>query len=217
MISSIKIISSRENADGIDICSSNIVQIDNCFIRSWDDGIVIKGYDGINTENVTATDCILWTDLAQSLEIGFETRCPRIRNIQFRNITILHNFHKPVMSIHIGDTALVENVIYENIIVEDSQMGLGDGWNYLIDLWIGRAEWTENRVDGSIRNIRYKNIDVLGGKKPGIRIFGLGKGNRVEDITIDNLTILGEKIQSLKQLTSTVNEFTSNISFTDTP
>ena len=96
--------------------------VQNCFVRSWDDNLVVKGYNG-NVDGVTCRNCILWTNLAQSCEIGYETRAQFIRNITFEDIPVLHSFYKPVISIHNSDSAAVSQVAFRNITVEDARMG----------------------------------------------------------------------------------------------
>ena len=56
---------------------------------------------------------VLWTDLAQSMEIGYETYGEYMKDIVFRNITVLHNFHKPVISIHNSDDTKIENIVFQ--------------------------------------------------------------------------------------------------------
>ena len=103
-IDNVKIISARSNSDGITVQSCNNLTATDCFVRSWDDSLVVKGYDS-NASGITFKNCIIWTDLAQSCEIGYETRANFIEDITFEDITILHNFHKPVLSIHNADNA----------------------------------------------------------------------------------------------------------------
>lgn len=89
-------------------------------------------------------------NLAQSMEIGYETNKgdkenSTIENVTFEDITVLHNFHKPVLSIHNADNAAISNVTYKNIVVEDACMGLGDGTKELIDLQVlTNSGWINN-------------------------------------------------------------------------
>lgn len=185
-INDLKIITSRSNGDGISIQSCKNILVNGCFVRSWDDSLVVKNYplwedrsvQG-STENIVFRNCILWTDLAQSMEIGYETVGKVMRNIVFENITVLHNLHKPVFSIHNGNNAEIEGVHYENITVEDASMGGGDahGNDELIDFRVlYSATWSSQHVMtslGSIRDVVVKNVVVLAGRKEAkIRISG---------------------------------------------
>jgi hypothetical protein len=213
-INDVKIISARSNSDGITIQSSKDVKATDCFVRSWDDSLVVKGY-GSDIKDITFENCILWTDLAQSCEIGYETRANTIEDITFKNITVLHNFHKPVLSIHNGDNALVRNIHYENIIVEDAAMGMGDsqGYNYLIDLFIGNSQWSQTAERGSIRDVYFENIEILGGNFQGSRIYGYDDKHTIENVNIKGLKILGETIKDTDLGKFKINNYAKDIKF----
>jgi hypothetical protein len=214
-IHNVKIVSARANSDGITVQSCTNLTAADCFVRSWDDSLVVKGYDS-NTRGITFDHCIIWTDLAQSCEIGYETRANFIEDITFQNITILHNFHKPALSIHNADNAIVQNVHYRNIVVEDAQMGLGDGAgsNYLIDLLVDKSPiWSKAKTRGNIRDVYYENITVLGGNLPVSRMQGFDEKHTIENIHIKNLKIFGEEIRDIKEGKFYVNEYVKNITF----
>ena len=206
LIDGIRIISSRPNGDGITLQSCEDYTVQNCFVRSWDDSLVVKNYAG-DSNNITFKNMQIWTDLAQSMEIGFETNKGSkenavISNITFEDITVLNNFHKPVISVHNADDAIVKEIIFRNITVENAQMGSGDGIDmpYLIDFYITQnSNWSTTKERGQIRNVLIDGVNVLSGKFNGSRISGYDETHTVEDITIKNIKILGEKITSFEQ------------------
>jgi F5/8 type C domain/Glycosyl hydrolases family 28 len=207
----VKIISARPNGDGITVQSCTDFKCTDCFVRSWDDSLVVKGYDG-EAANYVFDNIQIWTDLAQSCEVGYETRAYNIHQIYFKNITVLHNFHKPVISLHNSDNALVSDIHYENIIVEDAEMGQGDGDNYLIDIWIGPSVFAgDNR--GNIRDVYIKNVKVLGGNFPSSRIVGYDAVHTAENIDISNVNILGTEVTGLASGKIETNEFAKQITF----
>jgi hypothetical protein len=197
-IDDIKIISARANSDGITTQSCKNLTATNCFVRSWDDSLVVKDYDNGNTKGITFDNIIVWTDLAQSCEVGYETRGALLEDVTYKNITILHNFHKPAMSIHNGDNATVKNIRFENITVEDAQMGEGDAGSskYLIDLWLGVGPWTITEKRGNITDVYFNNINVLSGKIPPSRIQGYDKDHGVKNVFITGLKIQGKDIKN---------------------
>ena len=226
-IDNIKIISSRSNGDGVSIQSCIDVFCEDSFIRSWDDSLVVKNYPKWGnktqqgtTKNIAFEDCILWTDLAQSMEVGFETIGKVMEDITFNNITILHNYHKAPISIHNGNNADLKNVKFTNITIEDAAMGGGDGNKYLIDFstefsttWSTKHTVTEL---GSITNVLVDNILVIDCIDDAlISIIGCvdtrkGYNNTehyINDVTIQNLKIKDELIdESYKYLkTNMVN------------
>jgi len=201
VIDGIKIISPRPNGDGITLQSCQNYEVRNCFVRSWDDSLVVKNYD-TNSSNITFSHNQLWTDLAQSMEVGYETNKgsksdSKITGIHFENITVLNNFHKPVISVHNADDAVVSDISFRDIVVENAQMGSGDGAKmpYLIDLHIAQDQnWSTTKDRGVIKDVTIDNVRVLSGKNSPSRIKGFDAEHAVENVTISNLEILGEKI-----------------------
>lgn len=198
-VEGVNIIGARSNSDGITMQSCERVAVRGCFVRGWDDNLVVKGYDG-DARDISFTDCVLWTDLAQSCEVGYETRADVIENITFENITVLHANHKPVCSIHNSDNALVQNVTFRNITVEDCQLGQGDGAEFLLDLTTTKSQWSKSAERGNIRGVLFESISVLNGKVPAVRFFAINKDHTIDGVTIKNLTLMGEKITSFDQL-----------------
>lgn len=219
-IDNVKIISGRQNGDGFTFqsCTDHIVT--NSFVRSWDDSLVLKNYSG-STKGITFRDIQVWTDLAQSMEIGYETDKgltldPEISDVLFENITVLYNFHKPVISIHNSDDAYVHDITYRNILVENAFMQGDNGNNKeLIEMTLANSGWsTVTDAFGSIDNVLIDGLTVLNtadGKVPASRFAGQGEENRITNVTMRNVTILGQKITSLDALNGTVNEFCDGI------
>lgn len=138
-IKDVNIMTAASNGDGITIQSSYNIDVEGCFVRSFDDTLVVKNYDNINSHNIKFTNCVLWTDLAQSMEIGYETDMggvssrvesglvnndPRIYNVLFNDIDVIHNYHKDVMSIHNANEIPVYHIGYKDIRVEQHSGGL---------------------------------------------------------------------------------------------
>ncbi len=200
-IDGVKIITSRPNGDGISLQSCQNYQVSNCFVRSWDDSLVAKNYNQ-NSADITFSNMQLWTDFAQSMEVGYETNKGNkenasMTNIVFENITVLNNFHKPVISVHNGDDALLDNIIFRDIVVEHEEVGSGDGdeMPYLIDINIMQSNnWSTTRERGQIRNVVIENVTFMEGTENASRIKGYDAEHTVENITIRNLNMFGEKI-----------------------
>lgn len=207
-VDDVKIIGARPNSDGIDLVGCSNSTIKGCFVRAWDDCLCVKTDNTGNSSAIAFSDCTIWTDLAQSMEIGYETRSDLIEGISFRNIDVIHAFHKPVMSIHGGDRATVQNISWEDIRVEDAHMNAMEPTdNLLMDLWVGTAVWTQDATRGKIQNVKFKNISVLGGRLPRSRINGFDGGHKVTGVTIENMTLLGRPIRSLSDGNYLTNSF----------
>ncbi|MCZ7637313.1 MAG: glycosyl hydrolase family 28 protein [Verrucomicrobia bacterium] len=91
----VKLCGSRvQNDDGINPCNSQDVLITDCFIRSDDDCVALKGLEfgapNSNVERITVEDSILWCDRARIFLLGHESRAPFMRGITLRNLDIVH-------------------------------------------------------------------------------------------------------------------------------
>lgn len=225
-INNIKIISARQNSDGISVQSCKDVSVKGGFVRSWDDSLVVKNNDLGTTENVTFDGVIVWTDLAQSMEVGYETHGAYMKDITFKNITVLHNFHKAVISMHNCDEAEITNVTYENITIEDAAMfgdNQTDGENdFLIDFTIAyNVEWTESGGDrGSIDGVNIHNVKVYkeetlenGESSICSRMLGESEASMIKNVSIKGIEIEGKNISNAKDLKLTTNNYVSTVNF----
>ena len=213
----IKIISSRSNGDGISLQSCKHVLVDSCFVRSYDDSIVVKNYpywsnraiEGAS-EDIEVCNCRIYNDLAQCLEIGYETVGETLKDIYFHDITILAATHKAVISIHNANNANIENVRFENITIENLSVGQGDGNPYLIDFSVAHSPtWSDqHKVTGlgSISGVIVKGVYVLGGnrKEPKIMIKGSMEtrssyphvAHEISNVALEDIYLFGERIDS---------------------
>ena len=138
-IHNIKLIGNwRYNSDGIDMHNCENVLIENCFLRTFDDCLCVKGmdcfYDGDLDKaiyeathrngqvyevfkNITVRNCVLWNDWGKCLEIGAETRAEEISNVLFTDCDIIH-VNGPVLDCCNMDYADIHDVTYQNINVE---------------------------------------------------------------------------------------------------
>ena len=140
------------------------------------------------------------------MEVGYETNKGNqpdsaITNVTFSEITVLNNFHKPVISVHNGDDASVEDITFCDITVEHEEIGSGDAdeMAYLIDLNIMQSgNWSTTQERGQIKSIMIENVNVLDGTPNASRICGFDAEHKIEDVTFKNLTILGKKIKNAK-------------------
>ena len=219
-IDNVKIISGRQNGDGFTFQSCIDHTVTNCFARTWDDSLVIKNYSG-STRGITFQNIQVWTDLAQSMEIGYETDKgltldPEISDVRFENITVLYNFHKPVISIHNSDDAFVHDIVYRGIVVENAFMQGDNGNNKeLIEMTLQNSAWSTVRDEfGSIDNVLIDGLTVINtidGKVPRSRMSGVGEDNMITNVILRNVRILGEPIVTLKEMKLSVDDYCDGI------
>jgi len=207
-IDNLKIVSTRcENNDGIDITNSSDVTVRNCFIRSDDDCIAVKGMTAERQpcENISVTDSVLWTDRANIFRLGCESRAEGMRNFHFRNIDIPHyctawinvapNIGAPLcITVQPAEDMAMENVLFENIRIHDElQRPISSSdylQNYLIEIRPLPTQWAKKKTPGTARNIIFRNIIVTGKgeqKPPQIVIEQADGDHPVENIIFDNV------------------------------
>ena len=121
----------RYNSDGIDMHNCENVRISDCFIRTFDDSICVKGFDYTMDEremlhdghlhdvftNAVIERCTIWCDWGRSLEIGAETRAREIRDIVFRDCDVIR-CEGPVCDIQNCDYADIHDIAFEDIRIE---------------------------------------------------------------------------------------------------
>jgi len=234
-INNVNIITSRANGDGISIQTSRNVDVKGGFVRAWDDALVVKAVveadpQGIRgTENITFRDVVLWVDLAQAMEVGYEAFGSYQRNIVFDNITVLYAHHLAPISINNGDNAYVYNVQFTNITIEEALMATPEGqagsneslflnfrttfhpvWSTIPNMTqlgpIGQNRAGQSGVNQQILvdNIRVLNMLENGWGSPrGIvpsNISAAHANGHVSNITMRNIEINGQRIQNFGQL-----------------
>ncbi len=218
LVENVKIITARGNGDGISIQSCSNVEVKGGYVRCWDDALVVKNADLGSTAHIHIHDVVVWSDLAQCMEVGYETYGPTMDDIVFEDITVVHAFHKAVISIHNCDQAIITNVAYKNITVEDAQMlgdNRGDGENdFLIDFTIAyNQEWTKSGgARGAIKGVTIENVKVEK-MAPTItsRILGDEEGTDVQDVTIKGVNIEGKQAGSAEELKIAMNDHVKNV------
>lgn len=199
-ISNVKIFGCRGNSDGIDVCGSRNVTVSDIFTRVWDDSFVVKSLGTGNTENVVFRDSVLWNDFARPLEVGVELRADKVRNIRFENIDIIHSSTGyPLMGIHHGDHAVVSDILFRDIRIEDAPGA------QLFDIRIADSVWSRDGRMGSIRDITFSDIDYIGGEDCDIllsnsRVEGYSSEHDISGVKFRNIRIKGKAVKNAQQL-----------------
>lgn len=221
----------RYNSDGIDFVNSANGVIKNCFLRNFDDCVVLKGlkgWDTRNVENILVSGCVIWCDWGRGLEIGAETCADEYRNIIFENCDLIHGAHMH-MDLQNGDRARVHDLIFDNIRVEYSRYTLEPVYQnsddmiyegkerYMPQLFfahIYNGIWSKDYLWGENYNVTFRNIQVFsdeGMPLPPSTFVGVNAEHQTHDITIENLTINGQQIKDIKDIPVKTNQFAYNI------
>ena len=192
-IRNVKLCNSRvQNDDGINPCNSQNVLITDCFIRSDDDCVALKGLDfsgtNSNVESITVENSTLWCDRARIFLLGHESRAEFMRDITLRNLDIIH-FTMTAFLLEPGEDMHLEDVTIEDIRI------YGEGQRELIRLRPVVNQYMRKKVPGFIQDVQFRNVTLEG--KPGeylIQIEGADAEHNVRDVTFENVSILGEKL-----------------------
>jgi Endopolygalacturonase len=228
-IKGLKLVSDNASDDGIDVVRSRKVRISDCFIRVKDDCIAVKAHldypVDVIVDDVIVEKCVFWNAAwGNGIEIGFELLCSEVKNIIFRDIDIIHVESGAVLSIHNSEKAIVKDILFENIRVEDAAQKFVDlaifrsryctdgsrdndyvTKNYLHGAWDGvlkvpvadRAYHAQFR--GKIENIRFNNIYIQG-RMPFSLLVGYDDDHAIKDVIFSNIFVNGQKINSIDQL-----------------
>lgn len=189
----VKLCNSRvQNDDGINPCNAQDVLITDCFIRSDDDCVALKGLEnrgeGSKVERITVENCVLWCDRARIFLLGHESRAPFMRDITLRNLDIIHFTMTPFL-LEPG-----EEMRMENIAVEDVRIN-GTGQGQLIRLRPVVNQYMRTKTPGRIRDIRFRNVALTGAPGPyAVELAGTDAEHGVRGVRFDNVTIAGEKL-----------------------
>lgn len=212
-VRNVKILGYRGNNDGVDVCGSRDILTENCFIRTWDDSLVVKAFDTGDLERVTFRGCTLWNDFARPIEVGVELRAEHVRDVLFEDIDVIHSCTGyPVMGIHHGDRALVSGITFRNVRIEDTPGA------QLFDVRITNSVWNKDQRMGRIEGVTFENVRLVG--KPGVeylpersRLQGYDETHTVRGVTFRGLNYLGKTVSSAEEAGVNVMDFVEDVSF----
>ena len=190
-IDNIKLFGHRANSDGIDINSSVDVLVENCFLRTWDDLVVVKTLrnSGQDAERIRVRKCVLYNEIAHALSIGAElTR--KVEDVVFEDCDIIGDHGREwTLRIYHTDKALIKNVRFENIRIEESVR--------FASLWINTAVWTTDAERGHIEDVVFRDITVNNSGYPLHKEFeflGFDVEHAINNVLIENVVINGRKV-----------------------
>jgi hypothetical protein len=230
----------RYNADGIDVCNSQDVEVRDCFVRAFDDALVIKGLKfGVNSFddrpicNIRFRRCVVWCDWGRAMEIGAETCAPRIEDVAFEDCDIVRTTHI-AMDIQHGDRAAIQNIRFENVRVEI------DPWNprprmqrsreeqyeaaaddrycpTLLEIVIRKNNYSKDDQRGTVRDVVFKDIAVTGPHIAPSSFRGFDPEHNVADITIANLRFNGRPAANAEEARLQIGPHVDRVQFLETP
>lgn len=215
-VSHVKIVGQwRYNTDGIDVCNSRRVTVRDCFVRSFDDTVVIKGvlpYKDRAVEDVTVERCVLWCGWGKTIEPGIETWASAFRRIRFSDCDLVRN-SSSALNVSAGGSAVLEDFVFENIRVEMQTDNLpeilqeSDDQRYdpagrkSFPLLVKVDNTRYGKVEGPlghVRNCLFKDISVFAEEDvppPQIKVMPCaetdGTARPFENISFENFSLNG--------------------------
>ncbi len=215
LIDNIKLIGMwRYNADGCDFCNCTNAIIKNSFLRTFDDGIVIKGFklnNHLPLQNILAENCVLWCDWGRALEVGAETSAPYMSGIRFKNCDIITGCHV-MLDIQHGDCANMCDVYFEDIRIEyrgksecpalqeaDDAVYSNTDEKFMPQLFAviaGTTMWSIDEKSGPLKNVYFITIEVTSedGRIPVSSEFTVSDGEeKIDGVFFENITVNGVK------------------------
>ncbi len=223
-VDNIKIIGWRGNSDGVDISNSRDVLVENCFMRTLDDAVVIKSFEGRGeVENIHTRRCVVWNELAHSLSIGAEVR-ENVSRVLFEDCDVIHDVgRETALRVYHCDDAVISDVTFQNIRIEEARR--------LISCWIGKTRWTKTEERGNIRNVTFKDISAISAPidttltgfqdgsdwKPylirnhaSMELIGYDEEHTIEGVFFQNIMLDGKRVAA-EQVT--MNDFVKEVRF----
>lgn len=192
-VRNVKLCNSRvQNDDGINPCNSQDVLITDCFIRSDDDCVALKGLDfsgpNSNVERIKVENSVLWCDRARIFLLGHESRAAFMRNVTLRNLDIIHFSMTPFL-LEPGEDMRLEEITIEDIRIH------GEGQSQLVRLRPVVNQYMRKKVPGFIRKVRFRNVTVEGQSGDYlVQIQGADAEHDTRNVTFENISIVGSKL-----------------------
>ena len=213
----------RYNADGFDFVNSRNVHVSDCFLRTFDDGVVVKGLyfgdpahrenEAMNNENYLIENCVVWCDWGGALEVGAETVADEYNNLVYRNCDIIRN-DQGALRLHCGDRAYIRGVLYDDIRIEYSKYDREPVYQKTDDMAYAPPEtpahaeaarvwqycdvWSPDHLLGHVRNVTYRNIRILadeGIPAPDFVFNSADETHYIDGVTIENVTFNGQPLR----------------------
>jgi hypothetical protein len=206
-IDNVKICGSRMiNDDALDLVNTQHATVRNCFFRTQDDSIAIKGLarQPRPCANILIEDCVFWTDAANIFRIGYECETAGMRDITARNIDVLHyskNYRPPthywtnaIIWLQPNQDMVLEKCHFADIRVRSSGEDIVMLMAKPMSCHYGAYQKPE---PGSLRDCSFKRIEVLGERgafQGTLYLRGDSEKHNVCRLLFEGLTYFGRPV-----------------------
>lgn len=171
------------NCDGIHIGDSRNVHISDCTIRSCDDSITFGARSDVETTCEGVTVTnCTLSSSACAIKFGSGTD-DTIRDCIFQNIVVQDSNRG--LGIQHRDEGDLENVLFADIVI-DSNMLPGPWWGKGEPIHVSSVPRDEDTDLGAVRNVRFEN--VVARSENGALVYG-AEGSDIENVSFENVSI----------------------------
>ncbi len=194
------------NDDALDLCNCSNIVVKNCFFRSQDDSIAIKGTTKSNApcKNILVKDCVFWTDRANIFRVGYECEAENMSIISAENIDVLyysvdfrdhdHYWANAIIWLQPNQEMPMHNCVFNNFRVRSN----GDRCIMLMakPMRCVYGEFTDPKA-GTLSNCVLANFSVYGveeGFVGELYFRGDTEEARVKNVLVSNFDYFGKKI-----------------------
>jgi hypothetical protein len=232
----------KPSTDGLNPCNSRNVTIEDCFFRTGDDCIAMKGNTGGSVtpagakragtpldidpktqppvENVAVRRCTFWSEFNNVICIGAETRAKHFRNIRVEDCDVLYHarYHRGYGAFSILPLHGTEfrDITFENIRFEHIE---GELFHFKFgERLYGPGIPGFQKFPGGISNVTIKDIFVgrqAGG--PRSTFHGWSKDKQIRNVTIQGLRYGETLVRDAKGMGLKRNAHVSGVRFLDPP
>lgn len=196
--------------------NSSHISVENCFIRSFDDCLVVRSVGS----NLHFNKCVLWCDWGKSIVVAAESGAAT-ENVVFENINMIR-LSGTALALDHSCTSSVNKINFDNVNVE-------------IDGWVARSKLQEAKDEkyvtnlhdkycpmlicmsmsktsrGTVDNILYKDIEVYGNTNARSSFRGFDAEHGVSNVTIKNLQFNSKLVEDAKQANLTIGPHVNSI------
>ena len=206
----IKVLSFGPGGDGIDPLNSRRIIITNCFLRCTDDCIALKApAAGQVVKDVLITNnTMVGFAFSDGVTIGFEMNAKSISGVTVRNCDVILARGGSRVEGHSGFSiicdgpAVIENILFDNIRVEKSEIKL-------FELNVTNGTLYDAGPPGHIKNIRLQNISWA--HEGPIVLKGFDENHRVQKVTFENCSVAGKPLRDLKTKLMQIGNFVDDV------
>ncbi|MGQ1945684.1 glycoside hydrolase family 28 protein [Geofilum sp. OHC36d9] len=185
------------NRDGIDIVDCHNVLIEDCDIKSEDDGICFKSGSEYGCKEVVVRNCTidkLNVNAGNCFKLGTDGLGSFI-NFQVSGLTLKNAHQNSALVIESMDGAVIDNITFSDCVISNTGQAI-------FMLLADRKRTVPGRKSriGSISNVHFKNIRGSGFTMQYPSIITGIKGHNIQNVTFENLNF------ELKGGVSTTNQ-----------